>query len=67
MKTVFSKDELRQELQQLKKEMIKEQSRRVNLLKKFNKKSDEDSSYQARLHELELKIENVNWKLNSLF
>lgn len=67
MKTIFSKEELHQELKELKKRMSEVQSKRVNLMKKFNKKSDADTETKAELHELELKIENVNWKLDSLF
>jgi uncharacterized protein YecE (DUF72 family) len=65
MNTVFRQTELKEELKDLQRRVKELQSSRAGVLKSFQNKVNGDKNIE--LEELQLKIENVNWKLNSLF
>lgn len=67
MRTVFSKEELQEELKELKQEKKAIHNKRVDLLSNYAKKHLQNGERHAVIHDLERKIETVEDKIKKLF
>lgn len=67
MKTVFSKEELSSELKDLKGKRQSVYNKRKSLLEKYANKQQPQTTSASELHELDLKIEDIERKINILF
>ena len=69
MKTVFTKEELKSELTELKEKRAAVYQHRKGLLQKFSAKNGSATPNKAtgELHDLDRKIEDIERKINILF
>lgn len=67
MNTVFRKADLLEELEELEGKLKALQKNRANTLKQYQQKANNSTSKGLEVEEIQLQIENLNWKLKALF
>ena len=67
MNTIYIKEELDAELKTLKAKRLTVYNKRKDLLEKFSNKQSKTQNSASAMHELDLKIEDIERKLEILF